>query len=434
MKYYLIGIKGAGMSTLACILYDLGNEVSGYDDTITYKFTEEGLVKRGIKIYNTNEHSLDKDMIVSYSEAFSKDHKEILRVKELGLYIKSYHEILGDLTKMFSSICVAGTHGKTTTSLLISHILINTIGCNYFVGDGSGFANKDNKLFVIESCEFNKHFLAYHPDTTIITNIELEHVECYNGIEDIINTFSTLANKSTNKIIACGDDLNVQKMIVNKKIIYYGFNENNNVVAKNIELNENGNKFDVFYDNQLLGNFYLPAYGKHMILNALAAIIVCLDNNISIEDIKKHMQTFQGAKRRFKETIIGNRVIIDDYAHHPTEVSVTLDAARQKYPNKTIIGLLKPNTYTRTRALYKDFAKALNKADHAFVTDIYCDREKKEDYPSITSDLIINLLNNGEHIGLDSIDKLLQYDNSVVCFMSCKDINSLKDAYINLIK
>lgn len=434
MKYYLIGIKGAGMSTLACILHDLGNEVIGYDDSTEYKFTEEGLIKRNIKIHYNSDFVIPKDTIVSYSLSFSINHKEIVRVKELGLVIKMYNELLGDLTKMFSSVCVCGTHGKTTTSMMISHILTNTIGCNYFVGDGSGYANLSNKLFVIESCEYNKHLLAYHPNTAVITNIELEHVECFDGIDDIINTFNIFVNKSTNKVVACGDDLNIRKMNVDKPIIYYGFSDFNNVIAKNIELTDRGNKFDVFYNNQFIGHFDLPLFGKHMILDALAAIIVCLDNNIKIEDIIINIKNFENAKRRFKETVIGNRVIIDDYAHHPTEIKATLESARQKYPNKTIIGLLKPNTYTRTKELYKDFANALNISDYSFVTDIYCDREKKEDYPDVTSKLIIDLLDNGEHISVEEIYKLLKYDNSVVCFMSCKDINHLKDAYINLIK
>ena len=157
MKYYCIGIKGAGMSTLANILSDLGNEVTGYDDTIKYKFTEEGLRRRNIEIFH-EAHEIDPDTIVTYSKAFSSDHPEIKRVKELGLEIRDYNQVVGDVTKLFETIGICGTHGKTTVSLLVSDILKNTIGCNYFVGDGTGYAEKSNKLFVIESDEFNKHF------------------------------------------------------------------------------------------------------------------------------------------------------------------------------------------------------------------------------------------------------------------------------------
>ena len=433
MKYYCIGIKGAGMSTLAEILSDLGNTVIGYDDNKNHVFTEEGLEKRNIKIYYDQTHDLDKDMIVTYSAAFKDTHPEISRIKNQGLKIVSYNELLGSITNMFETTCISGTHGKTTTSLLISHILKNTIGTNYFVGDGSGYANKENKTFIIESCEYNKHFLAYHPYNTVITNIELEHVECYDGIEDIINTFSEFANKSTNMVVACGDNENVRKLKTNKPIIYYGFNINNDMYATNVVLDENGSKFDVYYHNKFYGSFDIPLFGKHMVLNTLAAIIICDSYGISKDEIHKYLESFVSPKRRFKETFIKNNVIIDDYAHHPTEIKVTLEAARQKYPNKELVAVFKPNTYTRTRALYKDFITALNVADKAYVTDIYCDREKKEDYPEITSDLILNGLNSGEHINEDEVSKLLVHNNAVIVFMSCKNIYIMKDEYEKLL-
>ena len=163
MKYYCIGIKGTGMSTLAQILSDLGNEVSGYDDATEYKFTQKGLDERNIKIYYDNTHDIPKDTIVTYSVAFKEDHKELKRVKELGLTIKKYNEIVGDITKMFNTISVAGTHGKTSTSSMIRHILEDSIGCSYFVGAGDGRINPNSDIFVIESDEFNKHLLTYYP-------------------------------------------------------------------------------------------------------------------------------------------------------------------------------------------------------------------------------------------------------------------------------
>ena len=211
MKYYCIGIKGSGMATLAEILFDLGHEVSGYDDYKEHKFTQEGLDKRGIKIYYDSTHDIPKDTIVTYSKAFSANHPEIKRVKSLGLKIIAYNELLGKLSSEFKTIGVSGTHGKTTTSTMISHVLGETKGCNYFIGDGSGFADRKNDLFTLESCEFNRHFLAYHPYYAIVTNIELEHTECYKDIDEIIKTFEEFANKA-HHVIACGDDKNVRKM------------------------------------------------------------------------------------------------------------------------------------------------------------------------------------------------------------------------------
>ena len=433
MKYYCIGIKGAGMSTLANILFDLGNDVSGYDDAKKYKYTEEGLNKRNIKIFY-DEHPIDKDTIVTYSKAFSSDHPEIKRVRELGLTMKEYNQVVGDVTGMFETIGVSGTHGKTTTSLLISDILRNTIGCNYFVGDGTGYANKNNKLFVIESDEFNKHFLAYHPSVAIITNIELDHTECYpGGLEEIRNTFKEFGNKS-NLVVACGDDKNIRDIQFEKEVIFYGLNNNNDVVAKNVELNDSGSRFDVYINNEYFDSYSVPLYGKHMILNALSAIIIARKYNIDKDLIRKYIGEFKGAKRRFKEEVIGKSTIIDDYAHHPTELSVTIDAARQKYPDKKIVAVFLPNTYSRTQALMDDFASALQKADKAYIMDIYCDREKQEDYPGVSSDTLISKVPNSEKISIETASKLLSHKDSVICFMSCTNIYILLDKFKEIIK
>ena len=432
MKYYCIGIKGAGMSTLANILSDLGNEVSGYDDTVKYKFTEEGLKSRGIKIYH-EPHSIDSDTIVTYSKAFSDNHPEIKRIKELGLTIRDYNQVVGDVTSMFETIGVCGTHGKTTTSLLISDILNNTLGCNYFVGDGTGHANKSNKLFVIESDEFNKHFLAYHPTVAVITNIELDHTECYpGGIEEIKQAFREFGNKSE-LIVACGDDANIRDITFDKKVIYYGFNDNNDVVAKNVKLTDKGALFDVYINGDLFDSYELPLFGKHMILNALSSIIIANKYNIDKDSIKKYIKEFKGAKRRFKEEDINGYIIIDDYAHHPTEIEVTIDAARQKYPNKEIVAIFLPNTYSRTEVLLNDFVKALSKADKSYIMDIYCDRELQSDYPNVNSDLLIEKIKNAEKISINTVDKLLKHKGSVLCFMSCTNIYLILDEFKKII-
>lgn len=432
MKYYCIGIKGAGMSTLANILSDLGNEVSGYDDTVKYKFTEEGLKSRGIKIYH-EPHSIDSDTIVTYSKAFSDNHPEIKRVKELGLTIRDYNQVVGDVTSMFETIGVCGTHGKTTTSLLISDILNNTLGCNYFVGDGTGHANKSNKLFVIESDEFNKHFLAYHPTVAVITNIELDHTECYpGGIEEIKQAFREFGNKSE-LIVACGDDANIRDITFDKKVIYYGFNDNNDVVAKNVKLTDKGALFDVYINGDLFDSYELPLFGKHMILNALSSIIIANKYNIDKDSIKKYIKEFKGAKRRFKEEDINGYIIIDDYAHHPTEIEVTIDAARQKYPNREIVAIFLPNTYSRTEVLLNDFVKALSKADKSYIMDIYCDRELQSDYPNVNSDLLIEKIKNAEKISINTVDKLLKHKGSVLCFMSCTNIYLILDEFKKII-
>ena len=431
MKYYCLGIKGAGMSTLANILYDLGNEVVGYDDVKDYKFTCEGLEKRGINIFYDNEHPLDKDMIVTYSVALPQDHKELVRCRENGLTIKKYNDILGEITAMFETISVSGTHGKTTTSSIITHIMRGKEEVNYFIGDGSGHAAPDNRLFVIESDEFNRHFLTYHPKYTVITNIELEHTEIYRDIEDIKETFRTFANKTENFIVACGDNENIRDIKFDKKVIYYGFNKDNDVYADNIVMDGEGSKFDIYMNNELYGHFDLPLFGKHMILNALASIIICKEQGITKEMMIERLHTFKNAKRRFAIEEVNNTVIIDDYAHHPTEIKVTLEAARQKYPDRELVAVFKPNTYSRTQKFPLEFQDALNVADKQYLTEIECNREKPEDYGNVTSKVIFDGLKNGEMMSDTDINSLANHKGSVICIMSCANISHLKE---NLIK
>lgn len=434
MKYYCIGIKGTGMSTLAQILSDLGNEVSGYDDAKSYKFTQEGLEKRNIPIYYDHNHEIDPDTIVTYSVAFNLEHPEIKRVKELGLTIKKYNEIMGDVIDMFSSIGVSGTHGKTTTSSLIRHMLENTLGVNYFIGAGDGKASLDNKYFVVESDEFNRHFLAYRPMYSVITNIEEEHMEIYKDIDDIRNTFSQFANQTKKLVVANGDNLEVRKIDYKIPVLFYGFNDNNDIVIKNMELLESGSKFDLYIKGDWFGHFDLPLYGKHMVMDATASIVIAKELGLSYEKIHELLMTFHNAKRRFAIEQVNDTIIVDDYAHHPTEIKVTLEAVRQKYPNKRLVVVFKPNTYSRTKDFLDEFVDALSIADMTYLTEIDCNREKQSDYPGVSSQLIISKLEHGDIISEDSIDKLKDEKNSVVCFMGCAYVDSLISKFRELIK
>lgn len=429
MKYYCIGIKGTGMSTLAQILSDLGNDVSGYDDAKGHKFTQDGLEARNIPIYYDGNHEISPDTIVTYSVAFKEDHPEMQRVKSLGLTIKKYNEIMGDVIDEFSTVGVSGTHGKTTTSSIIRHLLENTVGCNYFIGAGDGHATRENKYYVVESDEFNRHFTAYHPTYSIITNIEAEHLECYKDIDDIRNTFETFANQTKNLIVANGDNEEVRKIDYKTKVLFYGFNENNDIVIKNISLEETGSSFDLYINNELYGHFTIPLYGKHMVMDAAAAIIMTKEIGLEKDTIEELLKTFKNAKRRFAEQMVGESIIIDDYAHHPTEIKVTLEAVKQKYPNKRLVVVFVPNTYSRTRDFKNEFIEAFKIADKTYLTEIDCNREKPEDYPGISSSIILAGLDSGEIISESTIDKLLKEKDSVVCFMGCAYVDGLINAY-----
>ena len=434
MKYYCIGIKGTGMSTLAQILHDIGNEVSGYDDARGHKFTQVGLEERNIPIYYEHDHEIDKDTIVTYSVAFSEDHPEMKRVRELGLTVKKYAEIMGDVINMFESIGASGTHGKTSTSSMLRHLLGETVGCNYFIGAGDGYASLDNKYFVVESDEFNRHFKYYHPAYSIITNIEAEHLECYKDVDDIRDTFEIFANQTKKLVVANGDNEQVRKINYKTPVKFYGFDEANDVVIKNMQLLESGSVFDLYIDGELFGHFDLPLYGEHMVMNAAAAIIVVKEIGLKADVIAELLKTFKNAKRRFAEDKVGDAVIIDDYAHHPTEIKVTLNAVRQKYPNRRLVVVFKPNTYSRTKDFTQEFIDAFNVADMTYLTEIDCNREKQEDYPGVTSHIIIDKLNNGDIISDETINKLSNEKDSVVCFMGCAYVDSLIDGFKELMK
>ena len=434
MKYYIIGIKGSGMSTLANLLYDLGNSVVGYDDSIGYKFTMEGLEKRGIKIYHGNVYPmLDKDTIVTYTAAINETHHEVVRVKALGYKIVSYKDLMGQITRKFETTCVCGTHGKTTTSLMIADILNKSFGCSQFVGDGTGYGNRRSNLLVMESCEYNKHFLSYYPHNTVITNIELDHTETYPNIHSMIEAFQEFVNKTKNYVILCGDDINSIKLST-RNSLKYGFNNDNDLIIKNKEVSDNKTKFDIYYQGNFFDHYEVNMFGNHLVLDCAASILTAIIYDVDKKIIKDVLENFAFAKRRFNETIINDNVIIDDYAHHPTEIRVTYDSAHEKYPDKKIVAIFMPNTYSRTEALFNDFIKSLSLYDKSYITEIKCDRERSEDYPNVNSSKLIEKIPNCEMISLEDIDKLKTYHNTVFCFMSCANISPLVEKCKELLK
>ena len=432
MKYFLVGIKGTGMSALAQILDGLGYEVEGSDKPDHF-FTEQALVDKGIKIHEFNKDNIKEDMIIVQGNAFKDTHEEIVRAKELNLKIYSYQDMVGKLTKMFQTIAISGCHGKTTTTAMLSHVLKNITGCNYLIGDGTGYADKENKYFVLEACEYKRHFLNYTPYYAIITNIELDHIDYYKNIDDVILAYQEFARLAEKMVIACGDDPYTHTLEVNVPIFYYGLNDDNDIIAKDVVFTNEGTSFDVFVEDNYYGHFDLPLYGKHMLLNSLAVIGVCYYERLEAKEVAKYLKTFEGAKRRFKEKVIGDIVTIDDYAHHPTEVKVTIKGARQKYPDKEIVAILKTHTLSRTKAMAQEFADALNLADKAYIMDIGVDREE-DGYDDVTYQVILDKLNNGEYINLDTVDKLLKHKNAVMIFMSSKDIYVLQDKYEKLLE
>lgn len=431
--YHFIGIKGTGMSALAIILKQLGYEVTGSDVDKRF-FTDVGLEAEGIWATVYDEDNIDRGMIIIKGASIKDDNVELVKAKELGLEIYQYNEMVGKLTQEFKTICVAGCHGKTTTTAMMACVLKELIGLNYLIGDGTGWASSENKYLALESCEYRRHFLAYQPYYAVITNIDLDHVDYFKDIDDVISAYVSYANKASKMVVMCGDDKYVDKLVVDKPIIYYGVSSSNDIWAYNISYLEKGIKFEVKAKGEYYGSFELPIYGEHQLLDALAVITVCYLEGIDSKSVDEKFQNFKGAKRRFSETIIGNKVIIDDYAHHPNEVKALLLAVKQKYKGKKVVAIFQPHTFSRTREICADLVAVLKEVAEAYILDIHPAREKQEDYPGVTSSMIIDKLDNGYYLKKDEASDIKVYDNTVYVFMSPNDISLLEDKFKDILR
>ena len=429
--YFFVGIKGTGMSSLALILHDKGCKVMG-SDIDKYTFTQRGLEQAGIKILPFNADNIKPGMIIVAGNAFNDDQEEIAKAKEMGLKVMRYPEVVEMIIEETTSIGVAGAHGKTSTTGLLAHVMSGVSPTSYLVGDGSGKGTPDARFFVFEADEYRRHFVAYHPDYTIMTNIDFDHPDYFTGIDDVCDAFETLARQTKKGIFAWGEDKNLRKLNANVPIYYYGTEDNDDFVAKNIKRTTTGSSFDVYFHDQFLVNFETHLFGEHNVLNTLAVIAVSYFEKIDLGKVKQELLTFKGVKRRFTEKTVADMVIIDDYAHHPHEIRATLDAARQQYPNKKLIAVFQPHTFTRTIALMDDFAKSLNIADQVYLTDIF--GSIRENSGNVSSaDLGKKITKGGEVLKLDNMSPLLDYHDAVVIFMGAGDIQKYERVYEQLL-
>jgi UDP-N-acetylmuramate--alanine ligase len=431
--YHFIGIKGSGMSALAQIMKELGYEVQG-SDVEKHFFTEEGLIEKNIPIFPYQKENIQEKMKIIRGESIREDHPEVIEAEAKNLKIYSYHEMVGKLTERFKTVCVAGCHGKTTTTAMLSHILKNTVGANYLIGDGTGFAALENTYFVLESCEYRRHFLSYKPYYAIITNIDLDHVDYFKNMDDVIDAYREYANKAEKLILACGDDPYTHSLEVTKPIFFYGLGEDNDIRAINVEYKTTGISFEVEVEGNYYGCFDLPIYGKHQLLDALSCIAVCFYERLEAKEVQKIFKTFKGARRRFTETIVGDSIIIDDYAHHPNEVSATIHAVKQKYEGKKVITIFQPHTFSRTQEFMEDFARVFGKVDEAYFLEIHPAREKQEDYPDIKSESLVEKLSNGHLITMEESEVLCQHKGAVFVFMSPNDLSVFENKLIERLK
>lgn len=417
MKYYFLGIKGAGMSALASILNDKGNSVVGYDNDSGYTHTMEGLIKRNIEIYYDSSYEFDNETIVVYTSALNETHPEMKRCIDAGLKMYSYYQMIGILTRDYKTICVSGCHGKTSTSSLLSHVLEDTVGTSFIVGDGTGELNKNSDLLVLESCEYQRHFLEYLPFLTIVTNVDLDHVDYFKDMDDVKSAYVELINNTLTKALVCIDD-EVASTLVNDKILTYGTKDNAYFKASNISVNDKGTSFDFYEDNKLLKHYELPIFGRHNLLNMIAVLGIVRLLEIDLDKIESSLLSFKGAKRRFNETFIDNYVLIDDYAHHPTELNAVIDAVMQKYKDHKVIAFFQGHTFSRVKEFYKGFANVLSKCDEVVLVKISKAREKEEDFPGISMELIKNELTNAYLESEYDYNRVKTNEKEVILFMS----------------
>lgn len=431
--YHFIGIKGSGMSALALMLHQMGHKVQG-SDVEKYYFTQRGLEQAGITILPFSEDNITEDMELIVGNAFREDNNnEVAYAIQHEIPFKRYHEFLGDLMKQFISFGVAGAHGKTSTTGLLSHVLKNITDTSYLIGDGTGRGSANAQYFVFESDEYERHFMPYHPEYSIITNIDFDHPDYFTGIGDVRSAFNDYAKQVKKALFVYGEDQELKKITANAPIYYYGFEEGNDFVASDIARTTHGSDFTVKHDGQIIGRFHVPAYGRHNILNATAVIANLFVAGIDMELVAEHLKTFSGVKRRFTEKLINETIIIDDFAHHPTEIVATIDAARQKYPNKEIVAIFQPHTFTRTIALLDDFALALNKADSVYLAQIYGSAREVDKGEVKVEDLAAKLTKPAKIVTVDNVSPLLDHDNAVYVFMGAGDIQLYERSFEELL-
>ncbi|SES35200.1 UDP-N-acetylmuramate--L-alanine ligase [Salipaludibacillus aurantiacus] len=424
--YHFIGIKGSGMSALAQILSDMKYKVQGSDVEKVF-FTQKPLEKKGIPIFPFEKENIQEGQTVIASPAYNSDNAEIQAASELNVKVHSYPHFLGDFIQNFTSVAVTGSHGKTSTTGLLSHVIGEAKPTSYLIGDGTGKGEENSEYFVFEACEYRRHFLNYHPDYAIMTNVDFDHPDYFKDVEDVFSAFQEMGRQVKKAIIACGDDEYLQQLNVQVPVLYYGLSEENDFYAKDIRADKEGTHFDVYIRSSFYGSFTINGYGSHNVLNALAVITLCDYEEIDLNKVQAQLKTFGGVKRRFTEKTQGSQILIDDYAHHPTEISATIEAAQKKYPEKEVVAVFQPHTFTRTKAFLDEFAESLRAADHVYLCDIFSSAREKDGELSIED--LLERIPGASLIQEEKMDILHKHEEAVLIFMGAGDVQKFQAAY-----
>lgn len=382
---HFIGIGGSGMYPLAQILRSKGYEVYGSDNNETE--TLQAVRNMGCKVFmgQRAENIEGADLIV-YTSAVLPDNPELVAAMASGAPVLERAQLLGLVSSWYdNAICVCGTHGKTTATSMITQIFMESgedISCVIggklkAIGGGSGRAGSSD-TFICESCEFQDHFLKLYPDTVVILNVDADHLDYFKNLDNIKKSFRKFADMATKGLIVNGDDENTMESVeeLDKDIVTFGFSESNDYYSKIVSAKGISTVFEVYKRGERLGEVTMNVAGRHNVLNATAAIAAADINGVSFDVIKSGMSKFSGAGRRFEIISQAKGItVVDDYAHHPTELEAVLSEAKSLGFNR-VWAVFQPFTYSRTHILFDDFVRVLQIADKVVLTDIMGSREK----------------------------------------------------------
>jgi UDP-N-acetylmuramate--alanine ligase len=427
---YFVGIGGIGMSAIANYFKSNGKNVAGYD-RVPSKITE-ALQHMGIAVHFEDSVDLipsefknSQDTIVVYTPAIPKNNLELNYLWENHFTVLKRAEILGAITKSTFCLAVAGTHGKTTTSTILGHILKEAgVNATSFLGGISENYNSNlilggDEISVVEADEFDRSFLKLSPNIACITSMDADHLDIYGEKAELEKSFVDFADKVSETLI-------VRKGLPLKGLTF-GIEENADYDAKNLKVQEGAYIFDVKTPTETIENIKINLPGKHNVLNAVAALAMANIFGVSLQVIAEALLTFKGIERRFSYKIkTENLVLIDDYAHHPTEINAVVDSVREMYPTKKIAGIFQPHLYSRTRDFIDDFATSLSRFDQLILLDIYPARELPME--GVTSTWLLDkiTLKDKQISSKENLAKnVLNLDAQVIVMIGAGDIGEL---------
>ena len=447
---HMIGIGGAGMSGIAEILLNLGFTVTGSD--MRSSPVTDRLESLGAKLFigHSPENVATTDVVV-YSSAIEEDNIEIQAARERKIPVIKRPEMLAELMRMKYGICIAGTHGKTTTTSMTAQVLTKgNIDPTVIVGGkvadfGGGAKIGQSHYLVLEADEYDRTFLKLTPVIAVVTNIDMEHLDCYQDMDDIKSAFIQFVNKVPffGLVILCIDDNGVQSIIpgIERKVITYGISRQADIRAENISFKGMKTMFDLISHGKNLGSVTLDVPGSYNVRNALAAITVAIEMGVNFDIIASALAEFTAVERRFQ--ILGEEsgiMIIDDYAHHPTEIIASLGGVRAGF-DKRIIAVFQPHLYSRTRDFHEDFGRAFMDSDILFVTGIYPAREAPIE--GVTGELVSEAARAAGHRNVTYIEdraKLVKAvsdsvkNGDIVITFGAGDVNKIGYELLNILK